>query len=208
MKILLDASPDKIKRLSEEMDYSFLQLRTPLTQNKMFETGYALDNGCFSEFHEKCWRRLLVEARQGMCRADNPVKPLFVTLPDIVGDFMRTMELFEHFKRITEGLPRALVLQNGVEHVEIPWRDIDAVFVGGDDSFKIAPSTHRVLKCAKMMGKWVHVGRVNTILRAEAFEGMADSIDGSGMSRAIEPHRLEKLVEYIKGENPQWGLAV
>jgi hypothetical protein len=81
------------------------------------------------------------------------------------------------------------VLQNGVEHTFIPWDDVAAVFVGGDDAFKYSEIAMRAARTAKMLGKWVHVGRVNTAKRVRNWIGLADSIDGSGMSRY--DHMLE-----------------
>jgi len=40
---------------------------------------------------------------------------VFVSLPDVVGDAARTLDLFDIFKEITEGVPRALVIQDSVE---------------------------------------------------------------------------------------------
>jgi hypothetical protein len=41
-----------------------------------------------------------------------------------------------------------------------------------------------IIKTAQALGKWCHVGRVNTPGRFEHFEALgADSIDGTGLSR-------------------------
>jgi len=63
---------------------------------------------------------------------------VFVALPDIVGDARRTLELFQHFTYFTTGLPNALVLQDGIGDFPIPWGEVEAVFVGGSDQFKIS----------------------------------------------------------------------
>ena len=59
----------------------------------------------------------------------------------------------------------------------------------------------RAAKTAKMIGKWVHVGRVNTPQRVRNWLGLADSIDGSGISRY--DHMLEEVLAAIAGEHPQ-----
>ena len=190
MKIMLDCSPKKITEYSERYKYDFWQLRTPLTAYRISDKPYGLDNGCFSRFPEKVWRRMLNDAET--------TRPVFVCLPDIVGDARRTLDLFNMFKSLTATLPRALVLQDGIGNFEIPWNDIDAVFVGGSDEFKISNECMNACKVAKMLGKWVHVGRVNTADRAIQFIGKADSLDGSGISRY--DHMLENVLRIVTGD--------
>src|SRR5687768_2989088 len=132
MKIMLDCSPAKLAEMREQYAHDFWQLRTPLTKYARAQgIPYALDNGCFKQFNRRIWERLLGEAETD--------PPVFVALPDIVGDAARTSELFEHFKARCNNVPRALVLQDGIERVRIPWDDIAAVFVGGSDRFKYSP---------------------------------------------------------------------
>lgn len=201
--ILLDCSPRKICVYRERWSYAFGQLRTPLTQyritGKDFEgkpVPYALDNGCFTDFKRDTW--------EGMLRDAEEHRPLFVTLPDIVGDALRTLELFDEFELMTNGLPRALVLQDGIGSHRIPWPKIDAVFVGGSDNFKFSAEALNACKAAKFLGKWVHVGRVNTAHRVRNWLGLADSIDGSGISRY--DHMLEDVLAQIRGQKPQQEL--
>jgi hypothetical protein len=181
MKIMLDKSPKQIAEYSERYGHEFWQLRTPLTKYALSGRPYGLDNGCFSGSLPKAWGRLLDEAEES--------RPVFVCMPDVVGSARRTMDLFSYFERQTNGLPRALVLQDGIADVAIPWSKIAAVFVGGSDAFKIAPEAIQAARCAKMLGKWVHVGRVNEAKRVQNWLGLADSIDGSGISRF--DHMLE-----------------
>ena len=129
---------------------------------------------------------------------------MFVCLPDIVGDARRTLDLFNVFKPLTAGLPRALVLQDGIGKFEIPWNDIDAVFVGGSDEFKISNECINACKVAKMLGKWVHVGRVNTALRVKNWLELGDSLDGSGISKY--DHMLEDVLKMITGTINQTDL--
>lgn len=192
---MLDSSPRKIREYSERYNYDFGQLRTPLTRNKIAGVPYGLDNGCFTEFKEKEWRTMLKEAR------DSDVECRFVCLPDIVGDAARTLDLFWNYKDATRGLPRALVLQDGIENFRIDWYEFEAIFVGGSDAFKISPTAMNAAKVAKILGKWVHVGRVNTAERVRQWLGIADSIDGSGISRY--DHMLEAVLNAIRKEDEQ-----
>lgn len=195
---MLDSSPAKITAYRERYGEDFWQLRTPLT-NYARAPGipYGLDNGCFKTFDRRAWERLLDHA--------DTDRPVFVCLPDVVGDAQRTGELFEHFRRRTQELPRALVLQDGIERVRIPWDDIVAVFIGGTDQFKVSPQALAAARTAKMLGKWVHLGRVNTAARMRNWLGVADSGDGSGMDRF--DHMLEDVLSLIRGNHPQMALS-
>jgi len=199
MRIMLDCSPAKIKEYTKRYGYEFWQLRTPLTRYALAGVPYGLDNGCFKTFKKKEWEKLLMDAHMPGKR------PIFVCMPDIVGDARRTLDLFDLFSRQTNMLPRALVLQDGIGNHPIPWEEIAAVFVGGSDDFKVAPEAINACKTAKMLNKWVHVGRVNTAKRVKNWIGLADSIDGSGISRF--DHMLEDVLAMIRGEHPQQELV-
>jgi hypothetical protein len=196
---MLDVSPAKLIEYRERYGVDLWQLRTPLTSYAR-ATGipYGLDNGCFSKFERNTWERMLDEA--------DTDRPIFCCLPDIVGDAQRTAELFDAFWHRTQELPRALVLQNGIERTRIRWDDLAAVFIGGDDTFKISREAFAAARTAKMLGKWVHVGRLNTASRARNWIGLADSCDGSGMSRF--DHMLEDVLSMIAGEHPQTAMEL
>jgi hypothetical protein len=102
------------------------------------------------------------------------------------------------------GLPVALVLQDGIGALPIPWSQIEAVFVGGSDNFKVSGEAFGAARAAKMLGKWVHVGRVNTSKRVQQWLGVADSIDGSGISQY--DHMVRDVLSAIRGENKQVAL--
>jgi hypothetical protein len=197
MKIFLDCSPEKIENYSKKYNYNFGQLRTPLTAYALSGKQYGLDNGCFSKFKSNTWRRLLNEAKEQQLIN----QPEFVCLPDIVGDARRTLELFEMFYDEVKPLKICLVLQDGIGNFSIDWNRIDAVFVGGSDSFKISTEAINACKVAKMLGKWVHVGRVNTVERVRNWIGLADSLDGSGLSKY--DYMLEAVLYELSGNKPQ-----
>ena len=192
MKIMLDNSQKRILEREEKYGQTFWQLQTPLSRRKIIRP-YGLDNGCFARFEEKTWNRQVEEAKT--------TEPKFVCLPDIVGDARRTLELFELFKTKTIGVHRALVLQDGISEFNIPWNELSAVFVGGSDNFKIAPECINACKTAKILGKWVHVGRVNTSGRLQNWLDLGDSLDGSGISQYDA--MLEDLLTLMNAENKQ-----
>lgn len=179
MIVLLDTGQD-LATCSAELGCEVGQLLTPLTRYTLREPGrpWAIDNGAFARFEEKSFWSLLKreEERKEDC--------LFVTAPDVVSSARRTLEVFGHYAPKLAGWKIALALQDGQEHLPIPWESIAAIFVGGSTSWKLSDHAMHCVKAAKALGKWVHVGRVNDPARFEYFEEMgADSIDGTGISR-------------------------
>ena len=194
---MLDNSPNQLLDKQSRFGVDLWQLQTPLSRRQIIKP-YGLDNGCFAEFKENIWRRQLKAAEEN--------RPVFVCSPDIVGDAARTLDLFEVFSPQLNGLPKALVLQDGIGSQRIPWREIDAVFVGGSDAFKISSECLNCLKVAQMLGKWIHIGRVNTPDRLANFLDIADSIDGSGISKY--DHMLEAVIKMLTFSSDQMQLAI
>jgi hypothetical protein len=204
VKILLDCSAAKIVEYRARYGHDFGQLRTPLTNYALADDPaieWAADNGFFVQPDIDAWLRFIDRFDENRAR-----RPLFVVMPDIVGDAARTAELFEHFKLRTNELPRALAIQDGIEHVRIPWNDLRAVFIGGSTAFKSSPAAFAVARTARLLGKHVHVGRINTAPRMRNWLGLADTGDGSGMDRF--DHMLEDVLAVISDQHPQQKLSM
>ncbi len=111
---------------------------------------------------------------------------LFVTAPDVVADAQATLDLFDIWQpRIAAmGFPVAFVAQDGAENLDLPWDRFTALFIGGSTDWKLSASAADLAAKAKQLGKWIHVGRVNTQRRLRAaFALQADSTDGTGWSK-------------------------
>ncbi len=176
---MLDTS-DNLDEAEREIGYPVEQLLTPLTRFRPQrpDQRFAIDNGAFAGFRPEAFESLLERERprRSLCR--------FVSVPDVVCSARRTLEVFYIWAPRLTGWPLALVVQNGQEHQPIPWRRLAAVFIGGDTAWKCGPHAEQIIRAAKALGVWVHVGRVNTPDRLKHFEEMgADSIDGTGISR-------------------------
>lgn len=200
MLILLDCSPKKIKEYSLRYDYEFGQLRTPLTRYKWAERPYGIDNGAYTNFDFLGWVRLIEQSKNYF------PEPLFITMPDIVGSAVRTLELYDIFSKMFSRFKRALVMQDGIEKLEIPWDNLEAIFIGGTDEFKESRTAKDCCKTARILNKWVHVGRVNTSRRVREYAGFADSIDGSGLSKY--DHMLEKVLQEIRQLPPEQRVSI
>lgn len=176
---MLDTSHD-LKTAERELNHPVEQLFTPLTRfaNKRPDARFAIDNGAFSNFNRKAFESLLEreKSRRHLCR--------FVAVPDVVGSARRTLEVFDHWYPQLNQWKLALVAQDGQEDLPIPWEFIDAIFIGGTTQWKESDNARAIVKAAKAIGKWVHVGRINTPARFAGFkEWGADSCDGSGIAQ-------------------------
>lgn len=179
MIALLDNGQD-LDECAAEIGCEVGQLLTPLTRYRLRDPAkpWAIDNGAFASLDIPAFQSLLRREEHHRDRC------LFVTVPDIVASAQRTLELFDHFKPMLEGWPLALACQDGQERLPIPWGEIAAVFIGGSTMWKCSAHVAHIVKTAKLMGKWVHAGRVNDPQRWKHFDEMGvDSADGTGIAR-------------------------
>jgi hypothetical protein len=181
MLALLDNGQD-LDTCEAEIGGPVGQLLTPLTSYRLRDPlrPWALDNGGFKAPDPDGLLRLMRREEQ------NRATCLFVACPDIVGSAQRTLEVFKVFRPKLAGWPVALVCQDGQEHLPIPWDEINAVFIGGSTNWKCSGHVVQIIKTAKLLGKWVHAGRVNDPNRWRHFEEAgADSGDGSGAALVL-----------------------
>jgi hypothetical protein len=163
------------------------RLYTPRTGNSVVQQPdgmvFAYDNDGFKYFDKDRWLERLHDWTDRCVQAVDQCR--FVTCPDFVGNAWMTDRLFKSWHGYIHrlGFPVAFVAQNGLERQKVYWRRFEALFIGGDNVFKMAPFAADLIKEAKDKGKWVHVGRVNSIRRARVFLDLGvDSVDGTGFS--------------------------
>jgi hypothetical protein len=201
LKILVSGATAVVRQLSRQFPDYLGVLHTPQNGNRLcaIPLPWAVDNAAFSNpDDDKFWR--LCANSWGM---ENYHPPLWVAVPDIVGDHSETRRLFgiwrhywlEEIGRIPFRL--AFVLQNGCTVDEVPWDEIAAVFVGGDNDFKLRQSAP-LIDAAKDRCKLVHIGRVNTHRRLRyAYDLGADTVDGTSYSMFSETH-LESAIRFVQ----------
>lgn len=205
---------------SEDLDVCRAELGCPveqlLTPASMFKRQYprrkfSVDNSAFAGFKSGPFKALLLREKdaKALCR--------FVVVPDVPFNARRTLEVFDSWKYRLTGWPLALVAQDGIEDLPIPWDNITTLFIGGTTKFKLSDTAKQLIQSAKAMykPKWVHVGRVNAPGRFEMFDELGvDSIDGQGLSQythmreAIwkaknQPNLLTDLVPTADTSSPQ-----
>lgn len=170
------------------------QLLTPLTRYANWGGRFAIDNGAYSRFNRKHFANLLEANREHLARC------LFVCVPDVVGDARRTLEIFKHrLDFVPSYWPIALVAQDGLEACDIPWDCFACLFIGGTTGWKDSKTVEPLIKAAQILGKHVHVGRVNTYKRYRRFSILGcDTCDGSGVSRY--DHMMDDIVSGLQQE--------
>lgn len=179
MIVMLD-TPQDLNVCAAELGCEVEQLFTPLTRRnpQQPERRFAMDNGAFSKFETDSFVKMLAkhEPRRDLCR--------FVAAPDVVGCAIRTLECFQYWQPRLAKWPVALVCQDGQENFSIPWDNLSAIFIGGSTEWKMSKHAAAIVKASKVIGKWCHVGRINTAGRFEYFEDLgADSCDGTGLAQ-------------------------
>lgn len=158
------------------------RLYVPADGNRIqTDKPFAIDNGAFSGFDAARFDALLKRA------APHREHCLWVAAPDVVGDAAATATLFAEWRDqiAGHGLPIALVLQDGLtDPADVPWHQIDAVFIGGSTSYKLSPDAAALVRAARELGLHAHMGRVNTANRIRYAERIGcTSIDGSKYSK-------------------------
>jgi hypothetical protein len=151
---------------------------TPHQQNaRPSGVVWCADNGCFSaRFQERHWWSFLER------HAHDTAQCMFATAPDVVGEAQATLDRSLPWMPKIRGLgyPAALVGQDGLENLTVPWDEFDAFFIGGSTEWKLGSAAADLAAEAKARGKWVHMGRVNSKKRYIYAESIGcDSADGT-----------------------------
>lgn len=152
---------------------------TPAQGNKRpAGVTWCADNGCFGAGYpgDTKWLAWLGK------HATDAATCIFATAPDVVGDAAATLARSAPWlPKIRElGYPAALVAQDGLEDLDIPWDSFDVLFIGGSTEWKLGAAARELVRDAKSRGKWVHMGRVNSQRRYRYATAIGcDSSDGT-----------------------------
>lgn len=172
-------------------------IRTPQGGNTWgIKAGYrwAADNGSFTNgFNGRAFMSWLKGMQPWIDTC------LFVTCPDAVGDAAMTIGLYEEWAHRFTGWKVAFVAQDGQEDLEFP-PQFDVLFIGGTTEWKLSSAALDVIKRAQDLGKWVHVGRVNSLKRVKHFMiAGVDSVDGTCLIYGpdIWMKRIEGWMQHI-----------
>lgn len=206
MLYLTSASTLAVRELQQEGVIG--KMVTPLSRSARASVKglrWGIDNGCFLQgdrFDAGGYLRWLDKLPRDGC--------LFATAPDVVGNAEATLARSRDVLTVIRslGYPAAMVAQDGLERMTVPWETFDALFIGGTTDWKLSEASYALIGEAKTRGKHVHCGRVNSWprFRAMAMAG-CDSADGTTL--AFAPDRnLARLREWIEQMGQQMAFAV
>lgn len=192
MRFLIDTNPDAVVQLANELpDLVAGQLVVANKGRRNWGGCFAMDNSAFIKFDCNKFRRMQ------QSHAAFKANCLFVACPDVVGNARRTLELWKRREVFASGFDLCLVAQDGIEDIEIPWDEMQSIFIGGKDPWKDSSACIDVVKTAKILGKHVHCGRVNQIKRYKTFaEVGCDTCDGSSI--AIYKEKIYDIARELK----------
>lgn len=175
-------------------------IKTPVQGNALIEgVVWCADNGCFGKGYpgDERWITWLGNLRphRDLC--------LFATAPDVVGkaeeSLNRSLPWLEPIREL--GFPAALVAQDGMEDLDIPWDGFDALFIGGSTEWKLSEAARGLIVEANSRGKHTHLGRVNSRKRIRlAHSWGCDSVDGTYL-RFGPTVNLPKLLRWMDETN-------
>jgi hypothetical protein len=173
-------------------------IATPAAGNIVLEgVDWCADNGCFTPGRYPGDERYLAWLAR---HAAHAARCAFATAPDVVGDatatLARSMPMLPRIR--AAGYPAALVAQDGLEHLPVPWDLMDAIFLGGTTGWKLGPAAAELAAKARARGLTVHMGRVNSLRRLRYAHTIGcHSVDGTYL--AYGPDRnLPSLLGWLR----------
>lgn len=156
---------------------------------------FALDNGVYKAWatgkpweSDKFLRHIDKVAQRGTI-------PLWVVVPDAVGDHRRTLALWHEWAprlKKNYGWPLAFAVQDGQQPNAVP-ADADVIFVGGTTEWK-----RKTIRLWCQRYPRVHVGRINTYRWLwHCHKCGAESVDGTGWFWANKREHQD-LLDYLE----------
>ena len=182
------------------------QIATPAAGNRVLaDVDWIADNAVFAGRYpgNDAYLAWLSE------RAEHAGRCQFVVAPDVVGNAEETLALSAPMTpRIRMlGFWVALVAQDGLERLSVPWADIDCLFIGGTTEWKLGPAAQGLAAEAKEQGKWVHMGRVNSWERLRYARHIGcDSVDGTYLAFGPDKNlpRLQRWLTEVNDQGLLW----
>lgn len=162
---------------------------------------WCADNGCFGKGYpgDTEWFAWLED------RASDAGRCLFAVAPDVVGDaastLARSLPWLPQIRAL--GYPAALVAQDELESLPVPWDEFDVLFIGGSTAWKLGSHSRALTREAKLRDKHVHMGRVNSRKRWRYAEHIGcDSADGTFLTFGPDTN-LPKLLSWAQPVLPR-----
>lgn len=166
---------------------------------------WCADNGCYG----KGWPGSTAWVAWLTANAGDAATCSFATAPDVVGHAAATLERSAPWLPVIRslGYPAALVAQDGLEELDVPWDTFDVLFIGGSTEWKLGPEARGLVAEAKARGKAVHMGRVNSRRRYDYAAAIGcDSVDGTYLVYGPTVN-LPKLLSWVSTPALELDLA-
>lgn len=178
---------------------------------------FAIDNGMYSgRFTASGWMTYLKRFQRDQARC------LFAVAPDVLdrerdadGKIIRVWgdpaasyaRFWEYVPILREMAYRvAFVSQDGATSALVPWDDIDCLFVGGSDAWKLSDASVTLIREAQERGLWTHMGRCQARESVGGRIGAAHALgmdSGDGTVLARDPSRIGRIVRGLDALNAQ-----
>lgn len=206
-------------------------LITPFTGNDIHAIAasgrpWAADNGCGpkrdgtpGELDEGAFLTMCEQIARHCdpWRKPRTRRPLWVVVPDVVGDAEGTWERWREWapRLLALRLPLAYVIQDGYDlrRHRPANAEVRCAFLGGSTAFKESEEAAAILRGYLADGKAVHVGRVNSERRLRLFDALGqdhngyplapNSVDGTQFSMYPDryiPRWAERLRPALRGQ--------
>lgn len=181
-------------------------IKTPAQGNALIPgVVWCADNGCFGKGYPGDARWL--DWLEGLRELSDTC--LFATAPDVVGrareSLARSLPLLSEIRE--RGFRAALVAQDGMEEIPLPWDEFDALFIGGkkqEREWKLSQAATNLALEARARGKYIHLGRVNSRKRLRFARSIDvdgyDSVDGTFLKYGPRVN-LPKLLRWLDEVN-------
>ena len=165
---------------------------------------WAADNGCFAaKWEEDSWLEWLSRL---------PTTALFAVSPDVYPNAEESLKRGLKFSGLLRGMGFrvAIVAQDGAERLSWPWDEMDCLFLGGKmgkPEWKTSVCAERLVHEARNAGKWVHMGRANSVKRlARAKQMGCLSADGTILKYGANLHVpwLTKAAQQSDAQGSLW----
>jgi hypothetical protein len=138
-------------------------------------------------------------------------RPLWVAVPDVVGDAYATSQLWEEWAPRLDALrlPLAYVVQDGYHYGLMPQASryrLKCAFLGGSTEFKESDEARAILRGFRSLQCLIHIGRVNSERRLAIYDDLdthnglprlPDTIDGTQFSMFPETY-IPRWAERLK----------
>lgn len=196
MRYFANPSTPKVR---EAMTTGLLDcILTPKQGNRLpDDVRFCADNGAFGKGYpgDDAWWAWLSALPAERC--------VFAVAPDVPCDMAATLaRSLPWLPRIRSlGMSAALAVQNGAETTGLPWDEFDVLFIGGDTEWKLGRHARALTAEAKLRGKHVHMGRVNSAKRLRyAHHIGCDSADGTYLAFGPDVN-LPNVLAWLRSVN-------